>query len=195
MPSGHRLALSPLPRRSVMDAAHWAASPEPAGESGLALARTERAICQPHRPLPWLSPLRARPPRSLVSFWLPPIKVKGKVEAFLKRKRVRPADVPQKTLRSLRSANPLRARALFSRTGAAFSRRPKARIARGGLTPHPPCGFAPALFCRRWSWAARPHTLSHGGICRAPWRASRGFAALSSAPGCPHSPWPAQWWP
>ena len=30
-------------------------------------------------------------------------KGKGKVEAFLKRKRVRPADVPQKTLRSLRS--------------------------------------------------------------------------------------------
>ena len=28
---------------------------EPAGESGLALARTERASCQPHRPLPWLS--------------------------------------------------------------------------------------------------------------------------------------------
>ena len=49
---------------------------EPAGESGLALARTERASCQPHRPLPWLSPLRARPPRSLVSFWLTPTKVK-----------------------------------------------------------------------------------------------------------------------
>ena len=31
-------------------------------------------------------------------------KGKGKVEAFLKRKRVRPADVPQKTLISLRSA-------------------------------------------------------------------------------------------
>ena len=30
--------------------------------------RAERASCQPHRPLPWLSPLRARPPRSLVSF-------------------------------------------------------------------------------------------------------------------------------
>ena len=28
---------------------------EPAGENGLALARTERASCQPHRPLPWLS--------------------------------------------------------------------------------------------------------------------------------------------
>ena len=41
---------------------------EPAGESGLALARTERASCQPPHPLPWLSPLRARPPRSLVSF-------------------------------------------------------------------------------------------------------------------------------
>ena len=39
-------AWSPLPRRSVMDAAHWAASPEPAGESGLALARTERAAHQ-----------------------------------------------------------------------------------------------------------------------------------------------------
>ena len=39
---------------------------EPAGESGLALARTERASCRPHHPLPWLSPLRARPPRSLV---------------------------------------------------------------------------------------------------------------------------------
>ena len=37
---------SRLPRRSVMGAAHWAASPEPAGESGLALARTERARCQ-----------------------------------------------------------------------------------------------------------------------------------------------------
>ena len=49
---------------------------EPAGESGLALARTERASCQPHRPLPWLSPLRARAPRSLVSFWLTPTKVK-----------------------------------------------------------------------------------------------------------------------
>ena len=77
---------------------------EPAGESGLALARTERASCQPPHPLPWLSPLRARPPRSLVSFWLRAHKVKGKVEAFLKRKRVRPADVPQKTLISLRSA-------------------------------------------------------------------------------------------
>ena len=44
-----------------------------------AAAVTERASCQPHRPLPWLSPLRARPPRSLVSFWLPPTKVKGKV--------------------------------------------------------------------------------------------------------------------
>ena len=77
---------------------------EPAGESGLALARTERASCRPHHPLPWLSPLRARPPRSLVSFWLRAHKVKGKVEAFLKRKRVRPADVPQKTLISLRSA-------------------------------------------------------------------------------------------
>ena len=50
---------------------------------------------------------------SLVSF--PALRAyKGKVEAFLKRKRVRPADVPQKTLRSLRSAYPLRARALFS---------------------------------------------------------------------------------
>ena len=77
---------------------------EPAGESGLALARTERASCRPHHPLPWLSPLRARPPRSLVPFWLRAHKVKGKVEAFLKRKRVRPADVPQKTLISLRSA-------------------------------------------------------------------------------------------
>ena len=76
----------------------------PLGGGGLALARTERASCQPHRPLPWLSPLRARPPRSLVPFWLRAHKVKGKVEAFLKRKRVRPADVPQKTLISLRSA-------------------------------------------------------------------------------------------
>ena len=58
---------------------------EPAGESGLALARTERASCRPHHPLPWLSPLRARPPRSLVSFWLRAHKVKGKVEAFLKK--------------------------------------------------------------------------------------------------------------
>ena len=48
----------------------------PLGRGGLALARTERASCQPHRPLPWLSPLRARPPRSLVSFWLTPTKVK-----------------------------------------------------------------------------------------------------------------------
>ena len=31
-------ARSPLPRRSVMDAAHWAASPEPAGESVMPLA-------------------------------------------------------------------------------------------------------------------------------------------------------------
>ena len=77
---------------------------ELAGESGLALARTERASCRPHHPLPWLSPLRARAPRSLVPFWLRAHKVKGKVEAFLKRKRVRPADVPQKTLISLRSA-------------------------------------------------------------------------------------------
>ena len=67
---------------------------EPAGESGLALARTERASCQPHRPLPWLS-LSGR--RFLgvhpsgkggampFLFRLPPIKVKGKVEAFLKK--------------------------------------------------------------------------------------------------------------
>ena len=74
-------AWSPLPRRSVMDAAHWTASPEPAGESGLAgggegsppeacrrpslaspfgggglaLARTERAARQ--RPLPKTIPV------------------------------------------------------------------------------------------------------------------------------------------
>ena len=48
-------------------------------DAGTAAAVTERASCQPHRPLPWLSPLRARPPRSLVSFWLPPTKGKGKV--------------------------------------------------------------------------------------------------------------------
>ena len=57
----------------------------PLGGGGLALARTERASCRPHHPLPWLSPLRARPPRSLVSFWLRAHKVKGKVEAFLKK--------------------------------------------------------------------------------------------------------------
>ena len=39
--------------------------------------RAERASCQPHRPLPWLSPLRARAPRSLILFWLTPIKVKA----------------------------------------------------------------------------------------------------------------------
>ena len=39
-------AWSPLPRRSVLDVCHWQTSPEPAGESGLALARTERASCQ-----------------------------------------------------------------------------------------------------------------------------------------------------
>ena len=40
LPSGR----SPLPRRSVMDAAHWVASPEAAAESaGTALAVTERA--------------------------------------------------------------------------------------------------------------------------------------------------------
>ena len=48
----------------------------PLGGGGLALARTERASCRPHHPLPWLSPLRARAPRSLVSFWLTPTKVK-----------------------------------------------------------------------------------------------------------------------
>ena len=57
----------------------------PFGGAGTAAAVTERASCQPHRPLPWLSPLRARPPRSLVSFWLRAHKVKGKVEAFLKK--------------------------------------------------------------------------------------------------------------
>ena len=51
LPSGR----SPLPRRSVLDVCHWQTAPEAAGESGLALARTERASCQPHRPLPWLS--------------------------------------------------------------------------------------------------------------------------------------------
>ena len=67
-------------------------SPKGGGETWLSLreswhgaAVTERASCQPHRPLPWLSPLRARAPRSLVSFWLTPHKVKGKVEAFLKK--------------------------------------------------------------------------------------------------------------
>ena len=38
-------AWSPLPRRSVMGAAHWAASPEPAGESA-PLWGAERARCQ-----------------------------------------------------------------------------------------------------------------------------------------------------
>ena len=58
----------------------WAAySAPPLGGAGTAAAVTERASCQPHRPLPWLSPLRARPPRSLVSFWLPPTKAKVKV--------------------------------------------------------------------------------------------------------------------
>ena len=54
----------------------------PFGGGGLALARTERASCRPHHPLPWLSPLRARAPRSLVPFWLRAHKVKGKVAAF-----------------------------------------------------------------------------------------------------------------
>ena len=58
-------------------------SPPPLGE--VPPQGAERASCQPHRPLPWLSPLRARAPRSLVSFWLTPHKVKGKVEAFLKK--------------------------------------------------------------------------------------------------------------
>ena len=71
-------AWSPLPRRSVLDVCHWQTSPEPAGESGLALARTERASCQSHRPLTWLSPLRAHAPRSLVSFLADAHKVKVK---------------------------------------------------------------------------------------------------------------------
>ena len=51
-----------------------------ARETAKRFSRTaEGASCQPHRPLPWLSPLRARPPRSLVSFWLPPTKGKVKV--------------------------------------------------------------------------------------------------------------------
>ena len=66
-------------------AAHILGSPF--GRAGTASAVTERASCQPHRPLPWLSPLRARPPRSLVSFWLTPTKVKGKVAPFLKKRR------------------------------------------------------------------------------------------------------------
>ena len=74
LPSGR----SPLPRRSVLDVCHWQTAPEPAGESGLALARTERASCQSHRPLPWLSPLRAHAPRSLVSFLADAHKVKVK---------------------------------------------------------------------------------------------------------------------
>ena len=51
-------------------------------DAGTAAAVTERVSCQPHRPLPWLSPLRARAPRSLVPFWLRAHKVKGKVAAF-----------------------------------------------------------------------------------------------------------------
>ena len=58
-------------------------SPKGGGETWLSLreswhgaAVTERASCQPHRPLPWLSPWRARPPRSLILFWLTPTKVK-----------------------------------------------------------------------------------------------------------------------
>ena len=50
VPSGPVKRRSPLPRRSVMDAAHWAASPEPAGETGLRRAcakgwRTSAAQC------------------------------------------------------------------------------------------------------------------------------------------------------
>ncbi len=73
----------------------------PFGGAGTAAAVTERASCQPHRPLPWLSPLRARPPRSLVSLWLAPTKGKGKVAPFLKKRR------PKKLYVRCRSAAPL----------------------------------------------------------------------------------------
>ena len=60
----------------ALNGAHWApAPPKGGGETWLPLwgswhgaAVTERVSCQPHRPLPWLSPLRARAPRSLISF-------------------------------------------------------------------------------------------------------------------------------
>ena len=85
-PSG----LRPSPTDAAAETGRWATShrdvaapkgepslASPLGGGGLALARTERASCQPHRPLPWLSPLRARAPRSLILFWLTPIKVKA----------------------------------------------------------------------------------------------------------------------
>ena len=91
-PSQSRLPPCQLPQRGSQVGAPPKACAKPSlaspfGGGGLALARTERASCQPHRPLPWLSPLRARPPRSLVSLWLTPIKVKGKVAPFLKKRR------------------------------------------------------------------------------------------------------------
>ena len=219
-----RQRASRLPARSVLNGPHWGPAPpqrgrqdlafckllvahllgSPSGGAGTAAAVTERARrCRPGKTL-----------RCVPSFLSCAAPIRARSRLFEKRRpknfyarfarptpcaHVRYSLDEHERQRAAQGANCLgcnpRARALFSRTGAAFSRRPKARIARGGLTPHPPCGFVPALFCHRWSWAARPHTLSHGGICRALWRASRGFAALSSAPGCPHSPWPAQWWP
>ena len=72
--------LAPGPLRPPLEGT----SPKGGGETWLSLreswhgaAVTERASCQPHRPLPWLSPWRARPPRSLILFWLPPTKVKA----------------------------------------------------------------------------------------------------------------------
>ena len=50
-------AWSPLPRRSVMDAAHWAASPEPAGETSRTLLASrgpfQKEACGPRPRILW----------------------------------------------------------------------------------------------------------------------------------------------
>ena len=77
-------AWSPLPRRSVLDVCHWQTSPEPAGESGLALARTERASCQRPPRMGCVEALAGCPLRH-ASGMTPPPKVEAKlgfVQAF-----------------------------------------------------------------------------------------------------------------
>ncbi len=59
-------AWSPLPRRSVMDAAHWAASPEPAGESAPAGGGEGSPPAPPPQNNPSLPGLTARPCRIII---------------------------------------------------------------------------------------------------------------------------------
>ena len=69
---------SRLPRRSVMDAAHWAASPEPAGESAPVGGGEGSG-----KPPSWCATVREKRFAVSLAFFCALRAYKGKVETFL----------------------------------------------------------------------------------------------------------------